>query len=196
MWISLQSAASSVNEKNTMSCSIAYRVKGSNTWTQVESISASNYTVNLSNHALPVSAMFGELDSYDLQVTVRDSLTTVTSVTALGTKKVILDIKADGTGVAFGKVATQANAVELEESMGLYAGGKDLSNLTAASLGALPISGGTLTGNLSISGYLYPSLYLLPYYNSTTNRTVFEGSYVGASSFASWEDNTGNNRRM
>ena len=45
-------------------------------------------------------------------------------------------------------------------------------------------------------GYLYPSLYLLPTYNSTTNRTVFEGSYIGASSFSSWEDSTGNNRRM
>ena len=33
-----------------------------------------------------------------------------------------------------------------------------------------------MTGNLAISGYLYPSLYLLPTYNSTTNRTVFEGS--------------------
>ena len=53
-----------------------------------------------------------------------------------------------------------------------------------------------MTGNLSIQGYLYPSMYLLPYYNNTTNRTVFEGSYAGASSFASWEDNTGNNRRM
>lgn len=53
-----------------------------------------------------------------------------------------------------------------------------------------------MTGNLSISGYLYPSVYLLPTYNSTTNRTVFEGSYVGASSFASWQDSSGNNRRM
>ena len=57
-------------------------------------------------------------------------------------------------------------------------------------------NGDTMTGNLAISGYLYPSLYLLPTYNSTTNRTVFEGSYVGASSFSSWEDGTGNNRRM
>ena len=37
-------------------------------------------------------------------------------------------------------------------------------------------TGDTMTGNLAISGYLYPSLYLLPSYNSTTNRTVFEGS--------------------
>ena len=53
-----------------------------------------------------------------------------------------------------------------------------------------------MTGNLSISSNLYPSVYLLPYYNFTTNRTVFEGSYAGASSFASWEDSSGNNRRM
>ena len=53
-----------------------------------------------------------------------------------------------------------------------------------------------MTGNLSISGYLYPSLNLQPTYNGTGNRTVFEGSYVGASSFAAWEDSTGNNRRM
>ena len=53
-----------------------------------------------------------------------------------------------------------------------------------------------MTGNLTIQGQLYPSLYLQPTYNGTTNRTVFEGSYVGASSFASWEDSSGNNRRM
>ena len=50
--------------------------------------------------------------------------------------------------------------------------------------------------NLSISSYLYPSLLLLPVYNDTTSRTVFEGSYVGASSFSAWEDDTGQNRRM
>ena len=53
-----------------------------------------------------------------------------------------------------------------------------------------------MTGNLNISSRLYPSLYLIPTYNSTTNRTVLEGSYIGASSFSSWEDSTGNNRRV
>jgi len=63
-------------------------------------------------------------------------------------------------------------------------------------LGAVKKSGDTMTGNLSVQGYLYPSVYLLPTYNNTTNRTVFEGSYVGASSFSAWEDSTGGNRRM
>ena len=53
-----------------------------------------------------------------------------------------------------------------------------------------------MSGNLYIQSSLYPSLYLQPTYNGTTNRTVFEGSYAGASSFSSWDDSSGNNRRM
>lgn len=57
-------------------------------------------------------------------------------------------------------------------------------------------TGDTMTGNLTIQSSLYPSLNLKPTYNSSTKLTVFEGSYLGASSFAAWEDATGNNRRM
>lgn len=53
-----------------------------------------------------------------------------------------------------------------------------------------------MTGNLNISTSLYPSLYLMPTSNNTTNRTVFEGSYLGASSFSAEEDSTRNNRRL
>lgn len=63
-------------------------------------------------------------------------------------------------------------------------------------VGLVKSNGDTMTGNLTIETSLYPSLYLQPTYNNTTNRTVFEGSYYGCSSFAAWEDSTGNNRRM
>ena len=53
---------------------------------------------------------------------------------------------------------------------------------------------------ICISGFLFFAMLPLANssldYNDTTNRTVFEGSYAGASSFAAWEDSTGNNRRM
>ena len=65
-----------------------------------------------------------------------------------------------------------------------------------ANLGAVDKSGDTMTGNLVIEGNLYPSVYLKPKSNNTTNMTVIEGSYVGASSLAAWQDGTGNNRRM
>ena len=53
-----------------------------------------------------------------------------------------------------------------------------------------------MTGNLAIISSMYPALRLLPSYNDTTNRIVLEGSYAGAASFAVWEDDTGNDRRM
>ena len=116
----------------------------------------------------------------------------------------LMDFYKDGSGIAFGKVAENAGKVEfgwpllLSEPLGVDQGGTGAETASAActKLGAVKKAGDTMTGNLAISGYLYPSLYLLPTYNSTTNRTVFEGSYVGASSFSSWEDGTGNNRRM
>lgn len=77
-------------------------------------------------------------------------------------------------------------------------GGTGASSASSAcsNLGAVKKTGDTMTGNLYIQGSLYPSLYLQPTYNGTTFRTVFEGSYAGASSFSSWDDSTGNNRRM
>ena len=116
----------------------------------------------------------------------------------------LMDFYKDGNGVAFGKVAESSGKVEfgwpvvLSTPLGVDQGGTGATTASnaCAKLGAVKKSGDTMTGNLSISGYLYPSVYLLPTYNSTTNRTVFEGSYVGASSFASWQDSSGNNRRM
>lgn len=63
-------------------------------------------------------------------------------------------------------------------------------------IGAVKKEGDTMTGNLNISTSLYPSLYLKPTSNSTTNQTAFEGSYLGASSFSAEEDSTRNNRRL
>ena len=128
----------------------------------------------------------------------------VEQAVSIGTKGVIMDFLADGSGIAFGKVAETSGYVEfgwplkLTEPLEIAQGGTGASTAAGAraALGAVNKAGDTMTGNLTIQGYLYPSVYLTPYYNSTTNRTVFEGSYVGASSFASWEDSTGNNRRM
>lgn len=115
-----------------------------------------------------------------------------------------MDFYKDGSGIAFGKVAEQSGQVEfgwpviLSSALGIAYGGTGATTAAAAlaNLGGVKKTGDTMTGNLNISAYLYPSLLLLPTYNDTTNRTVFEGSYVGASSFASWNDSSGNNRRM
>ena len=115
-----------------------------------------------------------------------------------------MDFFRNGNGIAFGKVAENAERVEfgwpiiLSSALGIDQGGTGATTAAGActNIGAVKKSGDTMTGNLSIQSNLYPSVYLLPTYNGTTNRTVFEGSYVGASSFASWNDSSGNDRRM
>lgn len=142
-WITLAATASGIGGKNTMSCSVYYRIKNAASWTLATTIAHSGYAISKTNFALPASISFGTLNSYDLMVTVADYFTSASSMTGLGTKEVILDILADGTGVAFGKVANIANAVEVAEDMGFYAGGRNLASLSAATLGALPLAGGT-----------------------------------------------------
>ena len=200
--VSLAGSVSSVGSRNTISCAVYYKLSTASAWTQATTVSASNYAVSATN--LLLSQTFDTLSSYDLKVRLTDYFYYVEQTVSIGTKQVLMDFYSGGNGIAFGKVAESAEKVEfgwpvvLSEPLGVDQGGTGATTASAAcgKLGAVKKSGDTMTGNLSISGYLYPSVYLLPTYNSTPNRTVFEGSYVGASSFSSWEDSSGNNRRM
>lgn len=200
--VSASAGASSVGGKNTMSCVVYYKQSTASAWTQAATLAPSNYAVSVSN--LLLSPAFDTLYSYDLRIRVADYFTAIEQVVSVGTKQVMMDFYRGGAGIAFGKVAENANAVELGWPLMLSAplsvaqGGTGANGGAAAcnNIGAVKKSGDTMTGNLSVQSSLYPSLYLLPTYNGTTNRTVFEGSYAGAASFSAWQDSTGNNRRM
>lgn len=200
--VNIAASVSPVGNKNTMSCKVYYKLSTATAWTLASTLTPVNYAVNSNNLLLPPT--FNVLNSYDLKVEVRDYFGTVAQQVSIGTKKVMMDFYRDGTGVAFGKVAETSGRVEfgwpvkLSSPLPVSDGGTGTSSAAQAcvNLGAVRKSGDTMTGNLNIQGSLYPSLKLNPTYNGTTNNTVFEGSYVGASSFASWEDTTGNNRRM
>ena len=200
--ISAKASGSSVGGKNTLSCTVYYKLSSAESWIQAATLTPSNYAISASN--LLLTPTFDTLSSYDVRIRVQDVFYYVEQTVSIGTKQVMMDFYKDGSGIAFGKVAENAGKVEfgwpllLSEPLGVDQGGTGAETPAAAcaKLGAVKKAGDTMTGNLGISGYLYPSLYLLPTYNSTTNRTVFEGSYLGASSFSAWEDSTGNNRRM
>ena len=200
--VSVGGSVSPVGTKNAISCTVYYKASSASAWTQAAAITPSSYSVNTTNLLLPQT--FNALSSYDLKVRLQDSFYYIEQTVSIGTKQVMMDFYKDGSGVAFGKVAETPGAVEfgwpvkLTEPLGVDQGGTDASSAASAcaNLGAVKKSGDTMTGNLSISGYLYPSLYLLPTYNGATNRVVFEGSYAGAASFSAWQDSTGNNRRM
>ena len=199
---SFQGSVTSLNNKNGLSCVVYYKLKSATAWTTAEQMAITSYTVTATNKLL--SQTYDALNSYDLKVRLTDYFYYVEQAVSIGTKGVILDFLADGTGMGIGKVAETSGYIEcgwplkLSSPLAIAYGGTGATSAAnaLAALGGVKKTGDTMTGNLSISGYLYPSLYLLPTYNSTTNRTVFEGSYIGASSFASWEDSTGNNRRM
>ena len=200
--VSVGGSVSPVGTKNTISCIVYYKTSSASAWTQAAVITPSSYSVNTTN--LLLSQTFDALSSYDLKVRLQDYFYYIEQTVSIGTKQVMMDFYKDGSGVAFGKVAENPGKVEfgwpvqLSTPLGVDQGGTGANSASGAcgNIGAVKKSGDTMTGNLNISGYLYPSLYLLPTYNNTTNRTVFEGSYTGASSFASWQDSTGNNRRM
>lgn len=199
---SFQGSVVSLNNKNALAGVVYYKLASDSEWTKAESLPVTSYTLSATDKVL--TQIFDALSSYDIKVRLQDYFYYVEQAVSIGTKGVIMDFLADGTGIAFGKVAETSGYAEfgwplkLTEPLEIAQGGTGASTAAGAlsALGGVKKSGDTMTGNLSIQGYLYPSMYLLPYYNNTTNRTVFEGSYAGASSFASWEDNTGNNRRM
>ena len=199
---SFQGSVSPLNNKNSVSCVVYYKLKNAEAWTQAYAVNAASYTLAVSNQLL--SQTYDALSSYDVKIRLADHFQEAEQAVSIGTKGVILDFLADGTGIGIGKVAEIPGAIEcgwplkLSDPLSMAYGGTGAASAenALAALGGVKKAGDTMTGNLNISGYLYPSMLLLPTYNDTTNRTVFEGSYAGASSFAAWEDSTGNNRRM
>lgn len=199
---SFQGSVTSLNNKNGLSCVVYYKLKSATAWTTTEQMAITSYTVTATNKLL--SQTFDALYSYDIKVRLTDYFYYVEQAVSIGTKGVILDFMADGTGIGIGKVAETSGYIDcgwplkLSTALAVAYGGTGATSAAGAiaNLGGVKKTGDTMTGNLNISGYLYPSMLLLPTYNDTTNRTVFEGSYAGASSFAAWEDSTGNNRRM
>lgn len=132
--------------------------------------------------------------------TVSDGITSTTVTGRIPSVSHFLHFRPGGQGLGIGTTCEADKRVQINADWGLYIGDKDVMSLIqqggSSSGDYVKKAGDTMTGNLSIRTRLYPSLKLQPTYQDTTNQTVFEGSYAGASSFASWEDDSGNNRRM
>ncbi len=195
---------SSVSNKNSMNLKVQYALSTS---------SAYSTAVILTNGTASIIGN-GSIDinySFKVKFTLSDQFNTIEKILNVGTAAFTVFFRQGGNGVAFGKVSERANALEINGDWDIYHGSEKISGTvpitrggtggtTAAAarsnLGAVAKTGDTMTGNLNIQGTLYPSMLLLPTNSGQSNRIVFEGSYVGAASFAAWEDSTGNNRRM
>lgn len=188
---------STLNGSNNVSCRLVMTQIGGSYSTSATLTSGA--AVILGGGNLAVDA------SYNVTLTLTDTVGTVSVYSlTIPSAAYVMHIKKGGRAVGFGTAAgadetvTFGWPVKLNKPLEVSQGGTGASNTASAcgNIGAVKKSGDTMTGNLYIQSSLYPSLYLQPTYNGTTNRTVFEGSYAGASSFSSWDDSSGNNRRM
>ena len=143
--------------------------------------------------------------AYSVTITATDTVGIVSTYSGeVSSAAYIMHVKKGGKALGFGMAAGADKTVSfgwlliLSKPLAVAQGGTGANTASGAcsAIGAVKKSGDTMSGNLNIATSLYPSICLLPSYNNTTNRTIFEGSYIGASSFSSWEDGTGNNRRM
>ena len=198
---SVTASAVDVGGKNTMSCVLYCKTSSSAAWAQGMVMEPVDYAVD---GTYLLEQEFDTLSSYDLKVVVQDFFYSVEQAVNIGTKQVMIDFYRDGSGIAFGKIAENSNMADfawplkLPEPLAVEYGGTGVrtTDEICSAIGALPLSGGTLTGGLILQGYLYPSIYLIPTYPSQTNRAVLESSYQGAASLSSWQDSTGTNRRL
>jgi hypothetical protein len=111
--VNITAGAASVGAKNTMTCAVYYKLSSASAWTLAQNVTPTSYAVSKTNFLL--SPTFNALSSYDIKVAVTDFFTTSTPVeqeVGISTKQVMQDFYRDGTGVAFGKVAEVAGAVE------------------------------------------------------------------------------------
>ena len=195
---------SSVSNKNSMTLKVQYALSTSGAYSTAVTLTNGTASI-IGNGSIDINY------SFKVKFTLSDQFNTIEKVLNVGTAAFTVFFRQGGNGVAIGKVSERANAVEINPDWDIYHGSTKLNGTvpisrggtggtTAAAarsnLGAVNKAGDTMTGNLNIQGSLYPSMLLKPTQSGQTNQTVFEGSYVGASSFAAWEDSTGNNRRM
>ena len=107
--INASATISSLNSKNTKSFVLQYKLKSATTWTNIETYTG-GYTYTVTNKII---SNINVDNPYDFRIVATDYFGAVNSkVIALSTAYTILDIKANGKGIAFGKVATKDNVFD------------------------------------------------------------------------------------
>lgn len=97
-----------VNNKNTASYAIEYKLKSATTWTALTS--GTNYALNTT--IISAKGVFSLDSSYDVRLSITDSFGTVRSTTEIPTAFTLLDFNAGGRALAFGKVSEKTEGVE------------------------------------------------------------------------------------
>lgn len=165
--IRLTYGTTSLNNKNTASIKIEYKRSTATTWTTLTTGTATSLTTTLT----PQSPTFSTDYQWDFKATLSDAFNTsdpVTYSTYLPSGAVILDIKADGTGVSFFKTCTKAG-VEIA--------------------GELPGSATSLTSNTNLNNLTTPGFYVIP--TTTISASITNKPYTDTATASIRVERTG-----
>lgn len=99
---------SPVNNLNTKSYTLEYKVKSASTWSNID-LGSAVYTYD---GVLVLHDLLTTDNSYDFRLTITDFFTSATAVTDIPTAFTLVDCRANGMGIAFGKVS-EKNAMEV-----------------------------------------------------------------------------------
>lgn len=138
-------SVSPVNNKNTATYTLEYKLSSATTWTSLASGSA----YSLSESIISAKEILGVDNSYDVRLSVSDAFSTVRSIIDIPTAFTLLDFNASGRGLAFGKVSEKTEGVEF----GLPA---------FFSHGEAPSSVTYLQGGVDLDTILEPGFYAIP----------------------------------
>ena len=155
--ITAAGSVSGLDGQNSIACRVMYKLKSASAWSVGDTVTASGYAVSQTD--LLLSQTFNPLQSYDIKLVLTDAFGSAETLAEIGTKTVIMDFKADGTGIAFGKVAETSGVAEfgwplkLGTPLGVEQGGTgaDTAAGAAAALGVLKNKTDTFSGELTIT---------------------------------------------
>ena len=116
----------SVNEQNSVTAKIKYKLKTESTW------STSTSTISKETDCT-LAESFDVSKSYDLMLEVTDAVgNSTTSTTRISTQDVLLDFKAGGSSVGIGKVAEGDQILDINEDWSLKTHGSEILDLIDA----------------------------------------------------------------
>ena len=108
-------AITALNDKNDKSYQVEYKKKSDSTWTVITSGSVYSFNSSYIAHEILTTEA-----SYDIRLTVTDYFGSAVAYGELPTSFTLLDFKASGKGLAFGKVSEIENHIEFDMDLDIY----------------------------------------------------------------------------
>ena len=152
VWVRIAYSVTALNNENTATAKVEYKRSIDSTWTSLYNRTELSIDGTLKPQGLTFSTDY----QYDFRVTLTDAFnSSATYNTVLPSGAVILDIKADGKGVAFFKTSTK-EGVEIA--------------------GELPGSAISLTSSTNLNNLTSPGFYVIP--TTSISATITNKPYT------------------